>query len=444
MRHPPYELKKLMETLKAAEGRTDVDQGLIRELDSEPTPGDVEIGTPTRTAIFGVPEPDDPDPFGVLALEKFGLEIKEAGSNTRPASTQFEFNPAPSSPLYGKFQRRSMDTMTLRSNRESMRSLSNRDSFSTNRNSYTTTSTQTIDMSTQTDGPISPKLSPTRRSTKIIIEEDEKCGVAEPEEIDYTKIDLGPYTSLSKNHSQEFDGTTINESPLGSDGKEGRRGSIGSIFDSDDEEEEPVIFEAAASQATIITPRAIKARGGLVDIPKRPPPPPLPPRSNARSSRTMVDQSNSTSPMKEGFEEVDLHGVSRPTSFIDSRRNSSMSETLKSPELPRRSYLQTEQPLTMEDLEKSNSRASEDADKAFEETVEMELKEQKLDELSPNATRESPKTSEAPLERTESQTIEEKEMSALNELKDALEHDEFHSLPPTPNEIPTTTGIQVK
>lgn len=428
VRHPPYELKKLMETLKAAEGRSDVDQGLIRELDNEPAPGDVEIGTPTRSSIFGVPEPDDPDPFGVLALEKFGLEIKEAGTKTRPSSTQFEFNPAPSSPLYGKFQRRSMDTlMTTRSNRESMISVSNRNS-----SSYTTTSTQTIDMSTQTDGPISPKLSPTRRSTEKIVEEDEKRGLAEPEEIDYTKIDLGPYSSLSKNHSQEFDGTTVNESPLGSDGQEGRRGSIGSIIDSDDEEEEPVIFEVASSQATIITPRAIKARGGLVDIPKRIPPP-LPPRSNARNSRAMVDQSNNTSPSKEDFEEVDIHGVSRPSSLMDSRQNSPISDTFKNPELPPRRSLQAGQSLTMDDLEKITSLSSDGGEKTLEKKIEAELKEQKLDEISPVTTQIASSTPVVVVEPITLQKNVEKEVSMPGEFKD--EHDEFHSLPPTPGEI---------
>jgi hypothetical protein len=43
----------------------------------------------------------------------------------------------------------------------------------------------------------------------------------------------------------------------------------------DDEDKEPVVFETASAQATIITPIVIKARGGLVNIPKRPPPPPL-------------------------------------------------------------------------------------------------------------------------------------------------------------------------
>ena len=49
---------------------------------------------------FGVPSVDDPDPFGVRALEQAGLEIKEAGTQSRPTSETFEFKPSPTSPIF--------------------------------------------------------------------------------------------------------------------------------------------------------------------------------------------------------------------------------------------------------------------------------------------------------------------------------------------------------
>lgn len=92
VRHPPRrEIRKLMETLKAAEGRVDVDSDIMEELEHELAPGDVSVAAPTAT--FGVPEEDDPDPYGVAALEKEGLGIVEAGSHARVSSDQFEFRP---------------------------------------------------------------------------------------------------------------------------------------------------------------------------------------------------------------------------------------------------------------------------------------------------------------------------------------------------------------
>lgn len=108
-RHPPPEIRVLMETLKAAEGKADVDSALMEELDAQLAPGDLTVEAPDER-IFGVPEPDDPDPYGVHALEKEGLEVLEAGSRQRPSSMQFEYHPSPSSPTYNKFYRRSLDT----------------------------------------------------------------------------------------------------------------------------------------------------------------------------------------------------------------------------------------------------------------------------------------------------------------------------------------------
>jgi len=109
VRHPPYETRGLMATIKAAQGDTDVDQSL---LPTEAAPGDFEIEEEGH--VFGVPDREDPDPYGVLALEKEGLQIREAGSHERPTSEQFEFKPSPYSPIFSTY-RKSIDGTSRRS-----------------------------------------------------------------------------------------------------------------------------------------------------------------------------------------------------------------------------------------------------------------------------------------------------------------------------------------
>jgi hypothetical protein len=407
-RHPPYEIKMLMETIKAAEGSSDVDQSMMEALEDEPAPGDMELASPTTVPpVFGIPEPDDPDPFGVLALEKEGLEIREAGTGSRPLSTQFEFNPSPTSPVYSKFHRQSMDTLGTRSNRES---------YMSNRSVRTTRSieryVQVSEMGTQTDEVITPITRPSLSGErKPIIEEDEKQQTAEPAEIDYTKIDLGPYSNM--NHSQEFDGTTVNESPLERD--ESHHSTADSSFHTDEDEEEPVIFEAAS--AATITPHtglAIKARGGLVNIPKRPPPPPLPPRSNARASKVlMVDQASGQSPMKSEFEEVDLHGTGRRS---EESRKSRLSEELRTP-------------IVMHGMDKE------------EHTVETPLDDRVNEDLHQQHLEKITSVEPVPeIEKTEEGTVkkEDEDPKAANGLlapkPEGEDADTFHSIPSSPME----------
>jgi hypothetical protein len=431
----------LMETVKAAEGRSDVDSSMMDALNDEPAPADFELTTPTSPS-FGIPEPDDPDPFGVLALEKEGLEIREAGTKSRPPSSQFEYNPSPTSPVYGKFHRKSMDTLATRSNR---------DSYMSSRSMRTMTSmdraTQTAEMGTQTDEPISPITSPTHSHShekRIEEEEDEKPLVVEPipspEEVDYTKIDLGPYSNLNHNQSQEFDGTTVNESPREQD-VEHNAISVDVSDEEEEEEEEPVIFEAASAQAQMLTPSAIKARGGLVNIPKRPPPPPLPPRSMARASRSaMVDQGSGRSPARSEFEEVDLHGVDVANRrSVDSKRISMQSSRLSVDDKrisvqSNRKSVEEEKGIVMEDLEQAETepkladlettKTVEPKPQSPEEKFEHALEEQHIDTITPSVDEKS--------------EIEQAVKNESNEMNDAIEVDEkddFHSVPSTPNEV---------
>jgi lipid-binding SYLF domain-containing protein len=101
----PSSTHMLMATIAAAQG-DEVDES---ELPSAGfAPSDAEIETHT----FGVPDAEDDDPYGVKALEKEGLEIKEAGTGQRPSMEVFEFRPHPGSPVYDTFTksaRRSVD-----------------------------------------------------------------------------------------------------------------------------------------------------------------------------------------------------------------------------------------------------------------------------------------------------------------------------------------------
>lgn len=119
VRHPPHELQTLMQTLKAAQGDSDVDESLVPPPGE--TPGDMELSEDGQH-VFGVPAVDDPDPYGVKALEAEGLFIREAGTKVRANHETFEFRPNLDSPVYSTFSRRSMDSSPRNSWRASVQS----------------------------------------------------------------------------------------------------------------------------------------------------------------------------------------------------------------------------------------------------------------------------------------------------------------------------------
>lgn len=134
-RYPAREIKSLIETIKAAQGEEDFDE---RALPKEGAPGDIQFDKPGR--VFGIPESDDPDPYGVHALEMEGLEIREAGTRSRPSSDQFEYRPSPTSPIYQSyFHRRSTSSLTTRTRETFKRNSSDRGVRMTDR------ATQTVD-----------------------------------------------------------------------------------------------------------------------------------------------------------------------------------------------------------------------------------------------------------------------------------------------------------
>jgi hypothetical protein len=288
VRHPPYEIKTLMETIKAAQGDTDVDQTLLTD---EPPPGDYEVEEDGTT--FGIPDKEDPDPFGVLALEDAGFEIREAGTKKRPTSEQFEFKPSPTSPIYNAFSKSSD-----RNSFDSRRSMSQRNSWRTSTMSTMSTmrdqGMQTMDMSTQTemDPPALPQRSGSTRSKRSMttgMDSPRMTEIPENKSIDegVTPTEGLELPSSIVVHTPPEDETATKElvekpkeTPI-----ENQADSHKSPDEADDlgddmeTMEEPVIQQIHHAQ----TPQLI-TRARLVTVVK-PTPPKLPPRNPIRERR---------------------------------------------------------------------------------------------------------------------------------------------------------------
>lgn len=321
------ETRPLFEVIKQAEGRTDFDAGIIDKLSTQCAPGDALIESPSSTpplspsrpkSAFGVPNAHDPDPFGVLALEMAGLEIKEAGSHVRPTSSQFEYAPSPTSPLFPRFQRRSVDTMASRSNRGSCLSVR-------------TEQTHATDVGTQTSPSNTPHTTPSLSQSedgrdRHSLEKTNGLEDVAEEEVDYTKIDFRPIEQLN---NVSLDGATVVESPSVTDEDRQTERDVssddtkpssaptspdatpvlkaeddGEDADDEDEEEEDeepvVVYEVASAIQPVRTAAAVRpqhAKGAIVNIPKRVPPP-LPLRNPARGSRASKSEFGDTSSLE--------------------------------------------------------------------------------------------------------------------------------------------------
>ncbi|KAI1814093.1 hypothetical protein GGS20DRAFT_550151 [Poronia punctata] len=335
------QLRPLTEMLKAAEGRVDYDMALVEALSSQPVPGDANIessGTPSMSPVFGLPAMNDPDPFGVLALEMAGVGIREAGTHLRPESSQFEFHPSPTSPVFPRGKRGSVDTTTTISN------VSNRGSCMSAR-TIGTEKSHTTDICTQKLS-VTPETTPTHSQShsedgQLRRLSDEIQETKEPIEVDYTKIDISALRMLS--NFPDIDEPLPDSIPKSSETRQRNaieggdssqqakeiRGDISpvpmdhiedegdaddedggsSVYDPDvdavqedddeddesdsdseldDDEEEAIVFEVATAQAParmgVARTQIVQAKGAVVNIPKRVPPP-LPTRSPARASR---------------------------------------------------------------------------------------------------------------------------------------------------------------
>ncbi|KAI0021528.1 hypothetical protein F4780DRAFT_282098 [Xylariomycetidae sp. FL0641] len=361
--------RSLTEVLKAAEGRVDYDAALVDSLSAQPAPGDATIETPstvTSPSLFGIPDAADPDPFGVMALEMAGIGIKEAGTHLRPESTQFEFHPSPTSPAFSKFARQSVDTFLSRSNRGSYMSSK---TMATERSLTTDAGTQTFAGTPETTPSHSQSQSEDGNHQPSM---DDVPELKEPDEIDYTKIDISalrklsnfpdldepvPATTPAKEESadapdedaREQETAPAHHTQAKTADKEEEQGSLETpgdeeensedgdedddIEEEDDEEEElddddddlegdddeAVVFEVATAQAPRVAMAAsqiMHAKGAVVNIPRRVAPP-VPVRSPARTSRRksqMPDISTMiSSPLRQEFDTApEAHGSATP------------------------------------------------------------------------------------------------------------------------------------
>ena len=89
--HDTPDIRTLINTAKPSRGDTgSTGRGSI--IPTDQVPSDLPPVVPT-SANFGVPDYEDPDPYGVKALEAKGLFIREAGTKERPSASAFEFRP---------------------------------------------------------------------------------------------------------------------------------------------------------------------------------------------------------------------------------------------------------------------------------------------------------------------------------------------------------------
>jgi lipid-binding SYLF domain-containing protein len=261
--HPPASINTLMKTIRAAQGdEVDWDQ-----LPSGPPPSDFEIDDDGH--LFGVPDKMDPDPYGVLALEKEGMQLKEAGTNKRASHEAFTFNPSPSSPVFQSFNRNSLDGRTS--------SMSRRSSWRTSVATVATTTapsrptSTTLDIATQTDfDGDTPLTSPTSFNSNG---NRKMADIAE-----HSSFDAPTAAGTSTASTQSMPNGTHLETKGEAQPEDKKPEEEDERLDEADvEDEEPVVVQTVQTAAT---PQFIN-RARLVSV-KKPNAPALPPRNPVR------------------------------------------------------------------------------------------------------------------------------------------------------------------
>lgn len=276
IRHPPDSINTLLQTIKAAQGDVDVNESLIPPPGE--TPGDMELVHEDGSA-FGVPAADDPDPYGVKALEAEGLFIREAGTKARPNHEVFEFRPNPTSPVFATFSRHSHDSSPRNSWRASVQS-------------YTS-----VDRGVQTDdAPLTATTSVSRASSRSAKESGEVSAPSLWKEEDThwhaVPIHGGDY---EKQDDRQLNGPADGEERRASEDDDFEVHEVSSATVSRRESLVPTTEEDVVSNPTEsrrLSPNFTRAR--LVTIPKRTPPA-LPPR-HPQHTWGSVSSRESTSP----------------------------------------------------------------------------------------------------------------------------------------------------
>lgn len=274
VRHPPDSLRTLQQTIKAAQGDSDVDEELIPPPGE--APGDIDL---QDTHGFGVPAADDPDPYGVKALEAEGLFIREASTKVRASPDTFQFKPSASSPVYATF-RRSLD--------------SSRNSWRASVQSYTS-----VDRGTQTDeAPLTATTSVSRASSRSA-KESTGIPVNAWDDAQWDTVPIhGGEEEEEKEEERKLGGLPHEGTHESDDDIEVHEVRNGALSRPESKASSPV----EESDSKRMSPTFTRAR--LVTIPKRPAPPALPPRhprhtwgsGSSRESPSPTARSHSTEP----------------------------------------------------------------------------------------------------------------------------------------------------
>lgn len=299
VRHPPPEIKMLTETLRAAEGQTDVDSELLRQLSGQAAPADFEVLPPGEDKVFGIPEVDDPDPYGVLALQQEGFEIREAGTRSKPLSSVFEYHPKPTSPAFDTYYRKSMDAPPERRSLDTpnyrkaldtsnyrrsldapVRSSSPLSAWAARWNPSTPSTYQTSDAATQTSNPPSPMYSRDSDPSRIFCADEDRSPYSDIFDIERTNT-VSSYYGNSSRLTSEYSSphSRATQSRQGSDYfKPNPAGGIVFRRRSSDYGPSTKLNSDFVAEETVI-----REKLEALDLP-RGPPPALPPRTLPKRS----------------------------------------------------------------------------------------------------------------------------------------------------------------
>ena len=290
--HTPYETKQLLETVRAAQGDSNIDENL---LPTEGPPSDFVVDD---GHVFSVPDKDDPDPYGVLALEKEGMSIKEAGTQKRASWKDFSYEPAPTSPVYSY----------ARTSAERPRSLVTRNSWrasafgndpktpSSLRNSIDSPRPLSVmtDSATQTDDLPDPPSFMGRHSRSAsrtsIASTSQRLHMQNVPENEI--LDTSPDRKEPKSASNVNGYTTPPRTPPADQTTTPKEQKHDRDDDIPDQDEDVQIVEPVVQSMQTIQPASpqVISKARLVTVPKRVPPK-LPPRNPNRNGPLVIDAS---------------------------------------------------------------------------------------------------------------------------------------------------------
>lgn len=374
-RHPPDSIKTLLQTVKAAQGDVDVDESLVPPPGE--TPGDLDVTA--NDHHFGVPDADDPDPYGVKALEAEGMFIREAGSKVRPSHDAFEFRPNPGSPVYATFSRRSLDSSPRNSWRASVQSYA-----SVNRGTQTEDVPPTAPTSVSRESSLSAKESASGPSANPW-EEDEMEGwdtvpIHGGEEQEKDSGNVNGHAETNKIHAIDYDGDF-----------EVHEVSSATITRQESAKEE----RADTVESRRMSPTFTRAK--LVTINKRPNPPALPPRhprhtwgsgsSRESTSPTALSHTSRSTEQTETAPEA-TESIEKPadSSVLPSNVKTLQASTVVPAVLDKSDFDESDTELPA-DKDEFLSARGDDEDDSEQHTIAEDLSALKTEELKTEATK---------------------------------------------------------